>query len=738
MRTFKSDFTGKVLKTGADVSAPGGPNPIYGSSEVNMESLLLEIGTEEIPAGYIEPALDALSRTLREKLTRARIDHGVATVYGTPRRLAVIVDHVASRQHPLKTEVQGPPERIAFDAQGNATVAAIKFAEKIGIDAGRLVVKSTEKGSYVCAVKTERGRSTDALLKQIIPEVITALPFPKTMTWGARRLHFARPIHFILCLRGSRVVSFALDGLKSGRYTRGHSFVCPGKIRIPAAEQYPEILRRAHVVADLSERRRQIEADIASAATTVGGSVLPDPELVDTVKNLVEFPAVVAGGFDPKFLRLPREILITAMREHQKYFAIVDESDHLMPGFIAVNNTPARDMDLVARGHERVLRARLEDAQFFFNSDLKVPLDRWVEKLKGVLFQASLGSVYEKTLRVRQLAEFIADAVSIQNGSSAQAGDLKATVSRAAFLCKADLVSQVVGEFPKLQGIMGRVYAMRAGESDAVAAAIESHYRPVYSGGPLPDSPAGALLSVADKIDSICGCFQADLIPTGASDPYALRRQGIGIVQIMLANGLSFSLRQVIRKGVALFGEADSEKRRQTENGVYTFISHRIVNLLTEEGFSRDLISAIVAVSIDHVPNVWNRIRALQSLKEKPDFEPLAVAFKRVVNIIRQAGEKGILARAREVDPRLFQDEAERSLYRACGQTEQAVAGALKQGQVESAMLKVAALRPAVDAFFDKVLVMAEDPDVRCNRLAVLAGIAALFAEFADFSKIST
>ncbi len=427
-----------------------------------MDNLLLEIGTEEIPASYIEPALKALARMLTQKLKETRIDYGGTKILGTPRRLAIILENVIGRQRVVKTEILGPPKNVGTDAQGNPTLAAKKFAEKAGVPLNRIAFKETKKGLYLCAVKTERGLSTKTLLKDILPEVILATPFPKAMRWADQRLQFARPIHSILSLLGNQVVSFALGNIKSGRYTFGHRFLHPGKIKVATPDEYVEILRHAHVMVDINERKKNIEQEISKAAGNMGGQLLPDPELVDTVTHLVEFPAVVNGKFDKGFLNLPEEVLITAMREHQKYFAAIDSNKKLLPGFIAVNNTRAKDMGLVAKGHERVLRARLEDARFFYRSDLETSLDHWVEKLKGVLFQASLGSMYEKVLRVQSIAEFIADTVISQNDPKAQAAEFKHNVSRAAFLCKADLVSQVVGEFPKLQGVMGRVYASLA------------------------------------------------------------------------------------------------------------------------------------------------------------------------------------------------------------------------------------------------------------------------------------
>ena len=455
---------------------------------------------------------------------------------------------------------------------------------------------------------------------------------------------------------------------------------------------------------------------------------------MDIVNNLVEYPVPVAGKFDEAFLEVPDEVLINAMREHQKYFAVVDNDNKLMPNFIAVNNTVARDLALTAKGHERVLRARLADAQFFYQGDLEITDDDRVEKLKRVLFQAKLGTMYEKIERVAKIAENLADLVAYPPAPDTKDADLKTQVSRAARLSKADLVSQVVGEFPKLQGVMGRVYATVAGELPMVAAAIEEHYRPVYSGAPLPETPVGAILSIADKIDSICGCFSAGLIPTGASDPYALRRQGIGIVQILKDKGFSFSLRDLIQDSVTQFGGKSDQERSDLIEHVYGFLQNRISHLLAEDGYSKDTVAAVLNVSCDNIPQTWSRVGALEKLKAKPDFEPLAVAFKRVVNIIKKADD----FQATAVDQKLFQHESEPALLAAYEAVKMKVEDHLQKDLFDRALVEIASLRDAVDAFFDGVMVMTDDMAVRRNRLALLGHIAALFGGFADFSKLST
>jgi len=696
-------------------------------TEVTMKSLLLEIGTEEIPAGYIEPALEFLSSVLLQKMTDVRIDHGSARVFGTPRRLAVEVQQVADKQKSLTSEVLGPPEKVGFDKDGIPTTAALKFAEKVGVSVNALTIKETNKGRYICARVSERGLATRTLLKTILPEVILTTPFPKTMKWAELNITFARPIHYIVALLGNQVIPFEMGDTKSGRYSFGHYFMQPKKVKIPSPEDYVNTLKDTHVFIDFEERRKLVENEINKAAKGVGGKILPDEELIDINKNLVEFPIATAGNFDKAFLDIPGEILITAMRHHQKYFAVVDDSGNLMPSFIAVNNTRTKDMNLVATGHERVLRARLSDAQFFFKSDVQESMDEWVERLKGVLFQAKLGSMYEKVQRVQKIAAYLADVLG-------QKENVKKQVLRAAWLCKADLVSQVVYEFPNLQGVMGRNYASIKKEPKAVAAAIEEHYRPTYSGGPLPETEIGGLLGIADKIDSICGFFSVGLVPTGASDPYALRRQGIGIIQIMNDRGFSFSLRKLIEKSLSIYGIKGAKKIKETADPIFTFIQNRMTYQLVEEGFSKDVIAAVADADADNVPNVWNRVGALQDLKAAADFEPLAIAFKRVVNIIKKAD----LPARRKVDEKLFEHESESKLYSAYKDLKGKVSSHVAKGHFDKALREIARLRDPVDAFFDGVMVMSKEKKIRNNRLSLLAQIADLFGTIADFSKIST
>lgn len=695
------------------------------------KTFLLELQVEEIPAGYIDPALKAASTLVLKKLDEARIGHGQAATYGTPRRLAIAVSDVAKRQTSVTTEVSGPPKQVAYDAAGKPTVAAEKFAEKVKIPVEKLRVKKTKKGEYVVAKKVDKGLVTKTVLKQLLPEIILATPFPKTMRWADLGVAFARPVHSVLALLGDQVISFNLANIRSGRYTCGHRFLSPGKIKLSTADAYVQKLADAYVMADIAVRRQSIGQGVAEAAREVGGRILADEELLDVVTNLVEYPVPVVGRFEQKFLDLPKEVLVTAMKEHQKYFAVIDDSGDLMPYFVAVNNTRAKDMALVARGHERVIRARLEDARFFYQSDLQVPVEDWIDKLKGVLFQAKLGTIYDKTLRVEALCGFICDALGNNDAVARQA-------MRAAFLCKADLVSQIVGEFPKLQGVMGRIYAEKADEDAPVAIAVEEHYRPTYSGGPLPETLIGAVVAIADKIDTICGCFSAGLIPTGAADPYALRRQGIGITQIMQRQGFSISLKELIQAGAKPFDTGAGADQTALAQQIQQFIKNRIAYLLSEDGYAKDVIAAVIDVSIDSIPDVWYRAEALESMKSRPHFQQLAAGFKRVANIIRKSGRLDSDAPLPGVDDRLFEHPSESALYAAYLEVAQKVSHAVAGNRFNDALQELASLRNAVDDFFDNVMVMAEDEKIRENRLVLLGHIAALFGKLADFSKIST
>ncbi len=695
---------------------------------MKTETFLFEIGTEELPAGYLTPALDLLVSLLTEKLTASRIAHGRTEVYGTPRRLALIIHEMAVKQSDVAETLTGPPVRVGLDAAGNFTVPAQKFAEKAGVDVTSLKTAATDKGEYLVADRTEKGRRTTLVLKEVLPQVLSAMVFPKNMRWGEQKELFARPVRSLLALFGTSIVGFSWAGINSNRYSSGHPFMNPGRIKIAHPDNYPESLRHAHVVAGVQDRRLQVADEITAASAALAGQVLPDEDLVDMVTNMVEFPVAAAGRFADKFLALPREVLITAMRSHQRYFAVADAENRLLPFFIVVNNNRAADMAQVTRGHERVLRARLEDAMFFYEKDIRTALADRIDSLKRVLFQARLGSVYDKTERLERLAEQLVDLADID------APALRTDLIRAARLCKADLVTQMVIEFPKLQGVMGRIYALAGGENPVVAQAIEEHYQPAFSGAALPASRCGALLAVVDKIDTLCGCFAIGLIPSGASDPYALRRQGIGIIQILLDRNLTVSLNDLVSAAARAYTDLSDTPPAETTGAVVAFLRGRMAQLLIDEGNPRDVVNAVLNASADNIPDVWQRAAALSDFKSRPDFEPLAVAFKRVANIIKKTDTTAI----GPVDENIFRHLSENRLQNAWRDTAGKVTEALATGRYQQVLTDLAAMRPAVDAFFDDVLVMDEDPALRANRLSLLLNVSGLFSGFADFSAIAT
>ena len=691
-----------------------------------MSTLLIEIGTEEIPAGYLIPALDAFKKNILLALDNFRIDHGNARTYGTPRRLALMIEDVANTQNAKTTTLSGPPEKVGFDKKGNPTIAAEKFAAKAGIPLDKIIVQETKKGRYLTAIVDEKCQSCVLILESILEKQILSIPFPKSMRWGDLSISFARPIISLVGLLGEEKLDFKIGNIKSVSYVFGHPFMHPGKYKVKSADTYVNVLEATGIIPDIKKRKAVLKKAIEACAKEQDARILEDDELVNLVTNLVEFPFPVVGTFDEEFLEVPDEVLITAMREHQKYFALVDGNNNLKPLFIAVNNTNPKDMQLVARGHEKVLRARLSDAKFFYEVDCKSSLDEFRDKLKNVTFQEKLGSVYDKTIRIKKFVEYLAKKSSYDNKEI-----LTRDVARAAQICKADLVSQVVIEFTKLQGIIGRVYAQKASEKEDVALAIEQHYRPVYSGGQLPDNPTSCLLAIADKLDTICGCFSLDLIPTGGADPYALRRQGIGIIQIMLQENMELTLTAMIEKGLEAFIEKEAD-RQKTAIKIKEFLKNRMVNILMDMGFSKEAVNSALWASFDNVTDVVLRVKALDSLRKEPDFEPLSITFKRLENILKKAGNLKAVA----VDETLFKDPSEKGLFDAAKGVSLLVDDLIKKGDYDTALHHIAGLRPIVDTFFVDVMVMSEDTKLRQNRIALLSFVSALFKNIADFSMI--
>jgi glycyl-tRNA synthetase beta chain len=684
--------------------------------------LFIEIGTEEIPAGFIPDALSALSSALEREFKNYRIGYAQIRTMGTPRRLVGIVESLSEKQETLVIEKIGPARNLAFDQNGNPTKAAIGFARSQGVEVSQLETVRNDKGEYLCARKKEEGRVTREVLSEFLPGVITSLPFKKSMRWGNSNISFARPIHWITAVYGGKVVPFHLGEIESGTCSYGHRFLSPGSFEVKDSPSYLECTRKAQVIADQEERKKIIRAEVKKAAASVSGVPLEDEELLEEVNNLVEYPVVLAGTFPAEYLKLPHEVLITCMKSHQKYFPVTDIKNNLLPYFIVVTNTLTKDPHVVIKGNERVLVARLADARFFFEEDLKVSLIQRAEKLKGVLFHSRLGTSYEKVERFTTLAARIADLLF---------PELKRDVERSALLCKTDLVSGMVGEFPELQGVMGREYALRSGEKREVAEAIFEHYLPRFAGDRLPETDTGALVSIADKLDTIAGCFGVGLIPTGAADPYALRRQALGIINIVLDKGYNVSLSALLEMSLSLLTAKLSRKREEVKADVIEFFRARMANQLITQGFSYDVVDAALSRDFDDLFECFKRVKALQKMKGEPYFEPLAITFKRAMNIIKESVET-------QVNPSLFEGKAEENLLSAYEEVKQKAEALLRQKDYLACFEEMAKLKGPIDAFFDGVMVMVDDERIRKNRLALLSGITNLFGRIADFSKIVT
>jgi glycyl-tRNA synthetase beta chain len=680
--------------------------------------LLLEIGTEEIPARFIPPVLHEMASSFGKLLEQERIAAGEIRTWGTPRRLALVVTGVATSQAEVAEEVIGPPKAVAFDATGRPTAAAQGFAKAQGVQVSDLIEVDTPRGVYLAVRKRAFGRPTFECLRELLPGFILGLSFPKSMRWGSQSLTFARPIHWILARFGGAVLPFELGDVASGGVTYGHRFLAPEIREAADAASYIATLRDARVIVDPKERGALLAAQLKEAAARAGGEVVPNPGLLEENTFLVEYPSVVVGNFEDKFLALPDEVLITSMREHQRYFSLRGGDSKLLPHFIAVNNTLTRDPDLVRQGHERVLRARLSDAMFFFQEDSKVPLANRVEALKGVVFHSLLGTSYEKMERFRDLAGKLAP-------------ELADLTRRAATLSKADIVTEMVGEFPSLQGVMGRIYALLSGEPPEVATAIFSHYLPRHADDDLPGDPVGVLVGLSDRLDTICGCFGVGLIPTGTADPYGLRRHALAVIRILRARQLHLDLPDAVLAALDLLKGKISRSPEETALEVLDFFQTRLQHLLLSEGFDHETVAAVLAAGARDLVDAADKVKALDEVRRSPEFPALAVAFKRVINISREA-------EAGEVTELLFEYPEERLLGEAAALMEMDVAAALEKRDYPGVCRALANIRGPVDAFFEQVLVMAEDPKVRRNRLALLARISRTFLLMADFSRITT
>lgn len=682
--------------------------------------LLLEIGAEEIPAGFVPKALTALEDMARKELEAARLTFDRISTMGTPRRLVLHITGLPELQPDAELTTLGPSKKAAFDADGKPTRAAEGFARSQGVSVSDLQSVETDKGEYLAVTKKETGRSTLTILSELLPAMIGAIPFRKSMRWGDHDIRFARPIHWIVALLDAEIIPFCFGPIKSGNISRGHRFMANRCFDVQSFTQYLSEAGRHFVIVDQNRRRELILDQATKLAREAGGRLLEDAGLLDEITYLVEYPTAIIGSIPAEFLVVPKEVLITSMRSHQRYFSVVDQDGKLLPRFITISNTRAEDMDVVVKGNERVLKARLSDARFFFDEDRKVTLESRVESLKSVVYQQKLGTSYQKMERFRTLAGQLADSVNPA---------VKEQTVRAAFLCKADLVTGMVGEFPEVQGIMGGEYALHDGESPEVATAIAEHYYPTQAGGAVPGSDIGAFVSLADKLDTVAGCFSVGLIPTGAADPYALRRATIGIISIIQQKGYTLSLSSLLDSSLALLAERLTRPVETVKGELLEFFRGRFTNLLSSR-YRADLVEACMAAGFDDLGDCTARVVALDSFYRESDFQPLATTFKRVCNIVKEGVTE-------QVNPALFQDETEHTLHQILKESSARVAQKTKAKQYRDAFLEIASLKWGVDAFFDAVMVMADDQAVRTNRLALLTGINRLFADLADFSKIS-
>jgi glycyl-tRNA synthetase beta chain len=686
------------------------------------KDLLLEIGTEEIPAGYIYPALNALKKTALDRMHELRLSTGEAYVWGTPRRLALVIESVQDIQPDLEEEIMGPPVRVAYDETGKPTAAALGFARAQGVGAEDLLKLDTSKGVYVAVRKRHGGRAAGELLSEDIPVWIGGLPFPKSMRWRDLDLVFARPIHWIVALLGTEVIPFSLETISSGRTTRGHRFMKPREEMISEAGTYKDFMNTLFVLADPAERKEVILREARKAAESLNGRLLEDEGLLETVINLVEYPVAVSGNFDPVFLNLPREVLITAMREHQKFFCVEDADGHLMSHFVNIANIRPGSMETIRKGNERVLHARLSDARFFFQEDRKLRLEDRLENLRGVIFHSKLGTLFEKVQRIRGLAVALASELESSRVKEAD---------RAALLCKADLTTEMVGEFPSLQGVMGREYARLQDEAPDVAEALYEHYLPSFSGDRLPSSALGALVGLADKVDTIVGCFGVGEVPTGAGDRFGLRRAALGIIHILVERGYEISLGWIADQAITQLGDWVEKPREEVRSEVLSFFRARLENLWTGQGISAEAVEAVLSSGYENVPDAYGRALALQKFMAEEGFHDLAMSFKRVLNIV--GDNKG-----GTVEPGLFQQPEEDDLLAVFEDASREVDACLAAREPLQALKSLAALRQRIDSFFDAVLVNVDEAKIRENRLNMLGNIGGVFLRLADFSKIST
>jgi len=682
----------------------------------NTKDLLIEIGTEELPPKSLRTMMENFGSNFSQKLNEAELEFESLQTFATPRRLALLIKSLAAAQPDHIVEKRGPSLKAAYDEAGQPSKAALGFMRSCGIkDLSHLEQQETEKGTWLVYRVQKSGAHLKDLITELINSSLAELPIDRRMRWGASREEFVRPVHWLVVLHGSEVLPATVLGVNAGNITSGHRFMAPGEISLDSASSYVNCLHEANVVVDFESRKQLIVDQLDDMAVHEKAEVVVDPDLLDEVTSLVEWPVALLGNFDPEFLMLPEEALISAMQSHQCYFHLVDKDNRLLPKFITIANIASSNPETVIAGNERVISPRLSDAAFFINQDKKTSLDNRLAHLKTVLFQSKLGSYHDKAERVARLAGYIADKIGAD-----------ATVaSRAGLLCKADLASDMVGEFPELQGIMGGYYARHDGEDSSVSDAISEHYRPVVSGGDLPDTPAGQCVAIADKIDTLTGLFGIDQPPSGSRDPFALRRQTLGIIRICVEKSLALDLRELINEAINIHDqEFDGD-------AVISYLIERLGVWYQDQGISFDTFSAVQQSSEKISDLCANdiRVRSLQAFRTHARAANLIAANKRIANILKKVDESTLAP----VTEAIFTEDAELALFSALGK---ATSDLSNTENYEEKFLALADLQPAIDRYFDDVMVMADEESLRDNRLATLSQMRNLFLSVADLSVL--
>ncbi|MBC7332919.1 MAG: glycine--tRNA ligase subunit beta [Actinobacteria bacterium] len=712
------------------------------------ENLVLEIGTEELPSQCIYEGIENLKNIIKDKLVQNRIDFSSIQTYGTPRRLVCMVYGLEEKQKPLENIVTGPPLKIAFDENGVPTKAAVGFAKSIGVSVNEIEQIETPRGIYIGKKIIEEGSPTIKVLPELLRDSILSLTFSKQMSWADYSIKFARPIRWVLALYGTKIVEFSIENLRSGNVTHGHRIVNPEPIVVGSADEYRNLLEEeGKVILDPKERKEMIIKSIENLEKNVWEGklkVVVDKDLLDEVVNLVEIPNVLVGSFSDEFLYIPRDILIKVIQHHQRYFAIVDKNGDVVTRFVIVQNGLSDPEGKIAKGNERVLRARLSDASFFYEEDRKHTFETWFERLKGVIFFSGLGSMYDKAYRLQRLCLYILDLLTseIKNHNEIKNPDaLKEDLIRASTLCKCDLVTDMVVEFPELQGVVGREYAKERGEKKEVAQAIFEHYLPRFAGDVLPSTDVGSILSIAEKIDTICGFFLIGNVPSGSEDPFALRRKATGIVLTTIKGCYDYSLNDLIDYSLDLYLEGFESLHAKCENkenkeriikDVYSFIVARYRFLLEREGKRQDILDAIVEAGCDSILDIDLRYKALEKFIAEDNIEKITVPMIRCKNILKGL-DKTVFS---SVNPDVLVDDFEKYFYSSLNKTKDILASLVEEKKYLEALHKLSLFGDTVNLFFDKVLVMDNDEKVRKNRLNVVKATIDAYLTVADFSRL--